>query len=640
MARLRLITSALVVFAVTHALYAAWDQDWTWDEGVHLAWSRRLLDDGNDERASLGRFDSKTPIMLPGILLGKAAQAAGLTSEPAVRFAQRLPTVGWLAGLLIATFYLARRIADETAAHLATIAAALDPNLVANGSLATVDVVYALGVVLTISGALAFRSRPSFRHALYLGLGLGLAFTAKFSSILLIPALAGLPLLVPAPAAEARPSRRRLAAALLVTASLALMIVCAAYLFMRIGARLDGLGLVSRPFTALVRFAPGLRLPLPAAFITGVDQSIARDHSPWRPYLFGTFHPGGVWYYYVAHWLLKTPLLLLVAEIIGLIRLARGGLVAHPPARFIAFVFLIHLTYFSLLFRTQIGYRFALMCIPLGYVLAASGLRGWKIPRAALVGAVVVVVALAESLYYWGNPLAFTHAGIWPKRSVWRLMADSNVDYGQDRGRIRRYLADLGTPTHLNPLHVLPGHNTVDLSDFVGIGDPERYRWLRENLPPDGQIGFTHLYWVLDDDTYERYLSEARWADPSPQAAELCQGELPRYAAGSRIPVSFEEPPGRTRTFVACVSVKKPTDLGLRTESGIIRFGPGELVPGCGESISAGQVSVYRLRPGLHALCLAEIPNRRAYIPYRFHGAWLIRGHGASLDVREVSVRQ
>ena len=32
--RLRLLTLALMLFAVAHALYAAWDQDWTWDEGV------------------------------------------------------------------------------------------------------------------------------------------------------------------------------------------------------------------------------------------------------------------------------------------------------------------------------------------------------------------------------------------------------------------------------------------------------------------------------------------------------------------------------------------------------------------------------------------------------------------------------
>ena len=35
---------------------------------------------------------------------------------------------------------------------------------------------------------------------------------------------------------------------------------------------------------------------------------------------------------------------------------------------------LVHLAYFSLLYRTQLGYRFVLMCVPLGYLLAAAGL--------------------------------------------------------------------------------------------------------------------------------------------------------------------------------------------------------------------------------------------------------------------------
>ena len=234
---------------------------------------------------------------------------------------------------------------------------------------------------------------------------------------------------------------------------------------------------------------PGLRLPLPRAFLTGIDRTMIRERQSWRVYVLGTFHPNGVWYYFPVLWTLKTPLLVLLAEIVGFVQVLRGGiLLRNGAARFLAMSLLLNLICFSLFFHTQIEYRFVLMCVPLGYTLAAAGLTSLAISHSArIAGAAVVAVALCENLLYWGNPLAFTNAAVWPKRSVWRLMAGSDVDYGQDRERIGRWLVKArAAQTKLNPAHILPGHNTVNLNAFVGLGDPERYRWLRENLPPSG----------------------------------------------------------------------------------------------------------------------------------------------------------
>ena len=66
---------------------------------------------------------------------------------------------------------------------------------------------------------------------------------------------------------------------------------------------------------------------------------------------------------------------MLLAEIYGLWRTVRGGgLVASLGAQLLLATLLLHLGYFSLLFRTQVGYRFVLMCLPLAYLLAAAGL--------------------------------------------------------------------------------------------------------------------------------------------------------------------------------------------------------------------------------------------------------------------------
>jgi len=635
----RLLTLLVSIFAVANALWSAWDQGWAFDEPVHVLWSQRLVMQGIDERDSVDRFDSKTPVVVPNVLLMNAARAAGVTDESIGRFAGRLPTVLWLAALLLATFHLARSFFGETAAHLATIATALDPNMPASGSLITVDVVYALAVVLTASAALAFVRNPSLRTGFWLGLALGLAFTAKFSAVLLLPALALLPFVDRSAGRHSPGAIRRVAAGAALAAVTAAAFLCAAYLFTGVGARLDALSFLSRPFTALARMMPGLRLPLPRAFLTGIDRTLIRERQTWRVYLLGTFHPKGVWYYFPVLWTLKTPLLVLLAEIVGVVQFVRGGILLRSgAARFLVMSLLLNLIYFVFFFHTQIGYRFVLMCVPLGYALAAAGLASRPISHSArIAGGAVVAVALCENLMYWGNPLAFTNAAVWPKRSVWRLMAGSDVDYGQDRERIRRWLVEARAPyTKLNPAHILPGHNTVNLNAFVGLSDYARYRWLRENVPPSGHIGYTHLWWNLDDATYDRFMTEERRLPAGTEASTLCADDLQPYQAGARIPLSLEVPPRRIRAFVACVSVRKQTDVALKVDTGNIRFGPYQAGPTCVSTmITADQESWYRLEPGLHAFCVEEVPNRRDRVPYRFEGILRIRGHGARFGLHE-----
>src|SRR2546428_427884 len=80
------------------------------------------------------------------------------------RLAARLPSVVWLAALLGATFVLARRAAGEPAALIATAGTALDPSLVAHGSLATVDVPYVVATLATLATVLGFARAPSPRR--------------------------------------------------------------------------------------------------------------------------------------------------------------------------------------------------------------------------------------------------------------------------------------------------------------------------------------------------------------------------------------------------------------------------------------------------------------------------------------------
>ena len=86
--RLRLLAVAAAIFTLGNALWAAWDQDITYDEPFHISWAERLLESRIDTR-EVFRFDSKTPALLPSVLLRKALRATGVESEQVLRFSTR-----------------------------------------------------------------------------------------------------------------------------------------------------------------------------------------------------------------------------------------------------------------------------------------------------------------------------------------------------------------------------------------------------------------------------------------------------------------------------------------------------------------------------------------------------------------------
>lgn len=512
------LTLAAVGFALASSAYAAWHQGWTYDEYYHLRWSERLVFRGEGERVTNERWDSKTPVMVPGVLVRRAVGAAGIRAPTAVRFAARLPTLAWLAALLGVTFWFTRRHVGPLAAQLATIGVALDPSLVAHGSLATVDVAYALAGVLALASVVHFAERPRWRTGVALGLALGLAFVAKFSAFVLLP---GLPLVLIG-RSWTRGSRGQALAALALAALTAWVALCGAYRFRDIGVRLGSRAWQSPMLSSLAEQAPALRAPVPLAFLTGVDLSLAHERAKtFAVYLLGRQHPGGVWFYFAVLWLLKTPLLALAAQLAGLALTARRGLLrASPSLRFVALNLAWQLAYFSLLFRAQVGYRFALMCVPLAWMLAAGGLATLAPRRGMrLVGAAVLVTAVLENASYLGNPLSFTNAAVWPKSTAFRLMADSNLDWGQNRDKIDGWLTrDEIEPARLDPPQALPGTNLLSVNVLTGVkGSFERHRWLRENVSPTRHLGHTHVWFELGPSEYERFVAETGATPAAPR---------------------------------------------------------------------------------------------------------------------------
>jgi hypothetical protein len=333
---------------------------------------------------------------------------------------------------------------------------------------------------------------------------------------------------------------------------------------------------------------------------------------------------------------------MLVGAAVGLAFATKFTAFLLLPALLLVPLALLALAYFSMLFRTQLGYRYVLMCIPLAWIVAAAGLApAATAGRWRWVGAAVILASVVETAANFGNPLSFTNAAVWPKRRVFRLIADSSVDWGQNREKIGRWLAARGVAdTHLDPLHLLPGHNTIDLNAPAGVWDFEQHRWLREHADPRGHFGHTYLWFRIDYPTFDRFLSEARRFGSSRLGQELCEGQAfaPLRPDTSR-PLSVSEEPARNTSWIACVNATRGTDFEMRARKGAVYVGHyGEDRVCETERLLAGQEAWYRLEPGVHAFCVAEVPNRRPRLPYLFQGVWLAHGRPASFAIREAPV--
>ena len=583
--RLAVVLSILLAIAsVACATRFASTASWTIDERDHLRWSERLVYEGTTERRSQETFNSKTPIMVPGAVL-----AHGVEDGPRRRLLGRAPFLVWLGLLYAATAWIGQRWFGAGA--LAAGLLALDPNPVAHGALATVDVAFAVATLLLLEAIHRAADRPGLLPGLALGAAVALALTAKFSALVIL----GPALVVPVVARlRDRPPLASSAIAVLAACASAWLLVAASYDFHGIGAHGAW---ESAPFRTLDRYAgPALDL-LPADFLSGIDSVLADDRRQTVNVVMDGISVRHGWpSYFVWCAGLKTPLALLAAILVGItLGLRRGA--GALQALSLAVVIACAGVYFSFFFRTQVGYRYVLMLVPLVVLLAA---RGWTLAlgptRAGWVLAVTAILALAETVPFRAHPLAFTNAIVSDKRLAFRYLADSNLDWGQDSDAIVEMVAREGAVR--DPYHLLPGTNVFGASLVAGVWYPERYEHLRTSYrTPDEAPFFSHVVWKVDAREFDRYLDAYRTLGDRSRPTRPCE----RDGAWDRIPRS---PPAT----LACLDAPEGADIVLAPASGTtIGVWDGACTAPEPEMFH-GQTVWFRVAPGTHLLCVRGGP--------------------------------
>jgi hypothetical protein len=401
----------------------------------------------------------------------------------------RLMSMLWSLGTGLLVLLWARRLHGDLGGLLALAFLCLDPGFLAHGALATSDVCMSF---LMLASLWAFRRllddyRPATLAAS--SLLLGLAFTAKFSAVLL-PAAFALALLLGLASADTRPAMlaflrpRRLLPALAAHLLGVWLVIWSLYGY-RHGAAGPGMpellqyyhswddklrytGLAGRLLSWSSRHH---LLPDPYAFGFTFVLDMSQQRSA---FLCGEWSMTGWPLFFPIAFLLKSPLAFLAACTSALalalgVRLRPTASSTRPrwtSDHAVLCAFGLVYTVVSVTSHLNIGHRHLLPLYPLLFIglgcLAAEALRRHS-RRLAVLSALLLAGQAAASLSARPDYLAYFNELAGGRDQGYRYLVDSSLDWGQDLPELSTWL----------PAHAAPGE-PVYLSYF-GLSDPAQY---------------------------------------------------------------------------------------------------------------------------------------------------------------------
>jgi hypothetical protein len=245
------------------------------------------------------------------------------------------------------------------------------------------------------------------------------------------------------------------------------------------------------PLARPAAHAAAVFFPLP--YLQAAATQLSVGWRGWESYLMGELSTLGWRHYFLVALAVKEtiPCLLLLAASFIAFRWRQ----ARPED--LALLLLPALLFFGCfsLGRVQIGIRYVLPAFPFLFIFASSLARlraRWSRVAIGMLLALLAATAIRASPDF----IAYFNQLAGGPENGYRWLADSNLDWGQNRTRLLAYARERGIPVEPD---VLPetGLVAVRVNRVVGIGDPETYRLLREQYEPVGHVGYNWLIYDL-----------------------------------------------------------------------------------------------------------------------------------------------
>lgn len=432
--------------------------------------------------------------------------------------------LGMLPFFFLAAFFtwrLARAAFGSSVALGAVACLSLLPPILGHFGVATTDGAMFAMFAATMYALVRWLDAPTVRRGAGLGVATSLAVVSKFSAL---PYLGATAVLVVA--ARLWSGRRTQAAQ--ATQSLGGSDLTGETKWPWWMAFISTIAGVAAGFLvawAVYRFSIGTirGIPVPLAQIPKGILEVAQHNRIGHPaYFLGQVRVYGIWYFFPVVLSLKTPIAALMLGALGFGLLVRQAARSRDWIPLVPIAVAVSVLAVAMPSDINIGVRHVLP-VYLALALAVGVAWDWlwrrltsARSRAALVGATGILSAGAFAVH----PDYLSYFNAFAGRDPSRLVADSDLDWGQDMFRLRRELAGRGVDT-LKFAYI----GTADVSPIVGV--PVKY-W-DGNGRPTGWVAVSET-WYRRGQIYERrgrYVVEPKamlWLDSAATAIHVGKG--------------------------------------------------------------------------------------------------------------------
>ncbi|MGW7205694.1 phospholipid carrier-dependent glycosyltransferase [Streptomyces sp. NPDC054837] len=380
----------------------------------------------------------------------------------------RLPVIVLTLAFGLVVLAFARELAGPAGGLVALALYAFSPDVIAHGSLATLDVP-AAGFLLT-SVWLLWRAR--LRPRLYVplaGVAAGAALATKMSALAAVPVLLALAAwsVWRHDSHDRRKALARAAAGAGVVAVAAIAVVWLSYLV--VDPRLRWSPQQHVPVVHGLRALLVDLMPFPEAYRDGMRVQFGFENHPWQGFLFGRLYTGSLWYYLPAALLVKTPLGMLVLWAAGAVAFVAVRRL-RPAAPYLLAPTAVLLAA-AMTGSRDFGTRYALF-VPMFLAVAAAGVlavrRRWAVVAAGALVLFVAVSSVRTFPYY----LPYSNEAFGGPAKTRLRLHDSNVDWGQDLGRLADRLRERYPAERIWLVYKgsgVPSYYGIDATDPRGV---------------------------------------------------------------------------------------------------------------------------------------------------------------------------
>jgi hypothetical protein len=367
--------------------------------------------------------------------------------------------------VLFYVYLLGRWLMNSAVAAMAVIFLSVDPTFLGHGFWIGNDMAGCAGYLAATYHGLRWLKNPTWETAAIAGLAGGLAISAKFSCLLIIPSIALIALTSSVP-------WRKIAVQFLLVSAIAFITLWATYFF-NIGPLSDQAGMNAPPSNSaaqtmqqqwqrIPRWVRNTPIPMPTFFLS-LARLAMHNRFGHEAYLNGHVSSRGWWYYFPELLALKSPLGFLAALVISIIVAALHRKWRQWETRAIILPAAVFLAA-AMAGNIDIGIRYILPAIPFLYLFLAAQLTrpGWI----WVLGCLLLCSAVETAAVHPDYLSFFNVAAGGPSRGD-RFALDSNLDWNQDVYRLGDWIAANanGQPYVIH----LSGRRNGPLLELLGI---------------------------------------------------------------------------------------------------------------------------------------------------------------------------